>query len=61
MVEQNLLVQEDEALFTDLLAKNLSNARFLLLIVGDGIRDSVWRMTEFLNSTPNMLYNIALV
>ena len=61
MVEQNLLVQEDEALFTDMIAKNLSNARFLLLVVGDGIRDSVWRMAEFLNSTPNMLYNIALV
>jgi len=61
MVEQNLLVPEDEALFTDLIAKNLSNARFLLLVVGDGIRDSVWRMAEFLNATPNMLYNIALV
>ncbi|MHC1731947.1 MAG: hypothetical protein AB9888_07980 [Bacteroidales bacterium] len=61
MVEQQLLDQDDEALFVDLVAKNLSNARFLLLIVGDGIRDSVWRMTEFLNSTPNMLYNMALV
>ena len=61
MVEKQLLREEDETLFVDLVQKNLFNARFLLLIVGDGIRDGVWRMTEFLNSTPNMLYNIGLV
>jgi len=61
MMEHQLLKEEDETLFVDLVEKNLFNARFLLLIVGDGIRDGVWRMTEFLNSTPNMLYNIGLV
>jgi hypothetical protein len=61
MVEQNLLTEHDEKLFVDLVEKNLSNARFLLLVVGDGIRESVWRMAEFLNSAPHMLYNIALV
>lgn len=61
MVEHQLLKEDDEALFVDLVQNNLFNARFLLLVVGDGIRDGVWRMTEFLNSTPNMLYNIGLV
>jgi hypothetical protein len=61
MVERGLLTADEETLFTDLVEKNLNHARFLLLIVGDGIRDSVWRMTEFLNTTPNMLYNLALV
>ncbi len=61
MLEQGLLAADDETLFVDLVEKNLSNARFLLLVVGDGIRDGVWRMAEFLNETPNMLYNIGLV
>jgi hypothetical protein len=61
MLEHQLLKEEDETLFVDLVEKNLFNARFLLLIVGDGIRDGVWRMTEFLNSTPNMLYSLGLV
>lgn len=61
MVKENLLDLEDETLFIDLVEKNLRNARFLLLIVGDGIREGVWRMAKFLNETPNMLYTLALV
>jgi len=61
MVEHQLLEAQDETLFVDIVENNLSNARFLLLIVGDGIRDGVWRMAEFLNSTPNLFYRIALV
>lgn len=61
MLGHQFLREEDETLFVDLVEKNLFNARFLLLIVGDGIRDGVWRMTEFLNSTPNMLYSLGLV
>lgn len=61
MIEHQLLSDEDETLFADLVQKNLCNARFLLLIVGDGIREGVWQMTEFLNSTSNMHYSIGLV
>ena len=61
MVDKGLLSPDNESLFIDLVEKNLRNARFLLLIVGDGIREGVWRMAKFLNETPNMQYTLALV
>jgi len=60
MVEQGLLYTENEATFIDTTEKNLQNARFLLMIIGDGIRESVERMADFLNETPNMQYRLAL-
>lgn len=41
----------DEALFIDSVSRNLRRGRFLLLIVGDGIREGVEDMTEFLQTT----------
>jgi hypothetical protein len=38
----------DEASFIDAVSRNLRRGRFLLLIVGDGIREGVESMTEFL-------------
>ncbi|NLP31445.1 MAG: hypothetical protein GX363_10005 [Clostridiales bacterium] len=61
MVKYKHLDYTDEAFFVDSVKKNLSNARFLLLIVGDGIQEGVSELTDFLNSTPNMLYDLALV
>ena len=61
MVKKEFFKQENENLFIDLVEKNLNNARFLLLIVGDGIKEGVWRMTKFLNETPNMQYTLGLV
>jgi hypothetical protein len=61
MLSNGLLGKEDESLFVDYVQKNLENARFLLLIVGDGIREGVSKMVEFLNQTPNMMYKLGLV
>ena len=60
LVESNYQEEDNEANFIDILEKNIKNSRFLLMIVGDGIREGVERMTEFLNNTPNMQYRLAL-
>lgn len=60
MIKLNYQKVEDESIFIDIVEKNIKNARFLLMIVGDGIREGVKGMVEFLNSTPNMQYRFAL-
>lgn len=61
LVSLGLLSEQDEARFIDTTEKNMQNARFLLMIVGDGIREGVVQMTEFLNTTPNLQYTLALM
>jgi len=61
MVSLDLLTDQDEARFIDATEKNMQNARFLLMIVGDGIREGVIQMTDFLNETPNLQYTLALL
>ena len=51
----------DEAEFTDAVNRCLGNGRFLLLIIGDGIREGVEQMTEFLQRTPLLQYTLGLV
>lgn len=41
--------------------RNLRAGRFLLLIVGDGIREEMERLAEFLQSTPQLRFTLALV
>ena len=60
MLSNCLLREDNEAAFVDITEKNIKQARFLLMIVGDGIREGVERMAEFLNETPNMQYRLAL-
>jgi hypothetical protein len=50
-----------EHLFIDNISKNLKRGRFLLLIVGDGIRESVEDMVEYLSQTPQLYFTLALV
>ena len=50
-----------EAEFTDAVNRCLGNGRFLLLVIGDGIREGVERMTEFLQRTPLLQYTLGLV
>lgn len=61
LVSLGYLSDQDEARFIDATEKNMQNARFLLMIVGDGIREGVIQMTDFLNETPNMQYTLALL
>ncbi len=51
----------DEAEFTDAVNRCLRNGRFLLLVIGDGIREGVEQMTEFLQRTPLLQYTLGLV
>lgn len=60
LVGEKYQMPENEATFIDITEKNIKNARFLLMIVGDGIREGVERMADFLNETPNMQYRLAL-
>jgi hypothetical protein len=50
----------DEAAFIDTVEKNMKAARFLLMVVGDGIREGVERMAEFINQSPDMQHRLAL-
>jgi len=51
----------DEARFVDGVSRNMRAGRFLLLIVGDGIREEMERLAEFLQSTPQLRFSLALV
>lgn len=51
----------DEARFVDAVSRSLARGRFLLLIVGDGIREDVERMADFLQGAPRLRFTLALV
>ncbi|MBW3597796.1 MAG: hypothetical protein KY475_11035, partial [Planctomycetes bacterium] len=51
----------EEARFVDAVSRNMRAGRFLLLIVGDGIREEMERLAEFLQSTPQLRFTLALV
>lgn len=60
MVEKGYQDADDQAYFIDIVEANIRKARFLLMIVGDGIREDVEKMTEFINSSVQMHYQFAL-
>ena len=51
----------DEASFHDAVSRNLRFGRFLLLIVGHGIREEVESMTEFLQQYAGFHFTLAIV
>ena len=51
----------DEVSFHDAVSRNLKRGRFLLLIVGDGIREGVESMTEFLQQHAGFHFTLAFV
>ena len=51
----------DEASFHDAVSRNLKRGRFLLLIVGDGIREGVESMTEFLQQHASFHFTLGFV
>jgi hypothetical protein len=51
----------DEAEFNDSLTANLRRGRFLLLIVGDGIREGVEAITEYLQIHAGLHFTLGLV
>lgn len=51
----------DEARFIDAVSRNLRQGRFLLLVVGDGIREEVERMARYVQTAPRLQFHLALV
>lgn len=51
----------DERDFVDSVQRGLRRGQFLLLIVGDGIREEVVQITDYLQSTPSLGYTLGLV
>jgi hypothetical protein len=51
----------DEPRFIDSVVRNLRTGRFLLIIAGDGIREEVERIAEFLQDSPQLRFRLALV
>ncbi|WP_246217835.1 hypothetical protein [Jiella pacifica] len=51
----------DEVTFNDSLTRNLRNGRFLLLIVGDGIREGVEAITEYIQRYAGLHFSLGLV
>lgn len=51
----------DEAQFNDALTGNLRRGRFLLLIVGDGIRENVEAIAEYLQEHAGLHFSLGLV
>ena len=50
-----------EAQFIDAVTRNLRHGEFLLLIVGDGIREGVGAITEFLENNGTLAFTFGLV
>lgn len=51
----------DETRFVDAVSRNMRAGRFLLLIAGDGIREEMERLTEFLHTAPQLRFTLALI
>lgn len=51
----------DESIFIDKVIKNLKNGRFLLLIVGDGIRENMEEIVDFMNNYGRLSFTLSLV
>jgi hypothetical protein len=51
----------DDRRFIDQVSSNLLQGRSLLLIIGDGIQEGVEHMVSFLQQTPQLGFNLALV
>ncbi len=53
--------ETEEQIVIDAITRNLQVGRFLLLVVGDGIRESVEAMADYLQQTPQLHFTLALV
>ena len=53
--------EESESDLIDSITRNMQRSRFLLLIVGDGIRESTKELAEYLSLSPQLHFTLALV
>ena len=58
-IDSNLLLDESD--FVDTVSRNLNKGKYLLLIVGDGIREGATGIAEFLISAGHLNFTFAMV
>lgn len=51
----------DEAVFVDNVTRNLASGRYLLLVLGDGIREGVEAIAEYIQGTTGLHFTFGLV
>ena len=51
----------DEASFVDAVQRNLERGRFVLMVIGDGIRESMEELSDFLQRYGNLQFTLALI
>ena len=51
----------DQASFIDAVQRNLERGRFVLMVIGDGIRESMEELSDFLQRYGNLQFTLALV
>lgn len=62
MIKENEFIDElDEKIVIDNIDRNLKRGRLLLLIVGDGVRESVEDMVEYLSNSAQLLFTLGLI
>ena len=59
--EFDFIDENQEQTIIDNIERNLKRGRLLLLIVGDGIRESVEEMVDYLSNTPQIQFTLGLV
>jgi len=61
IVNENGNNELDEASFVDAVQRNLQRGRFVLLVIGDGIRESMEGLSDFIQRYGNLNFTLSLV
>jgi hypothetical protein len=61
IVRENSNTELDEASFVDAIQRNLQRGRFVLLVIGDGIRESMEGLSDFIQRYGNLNFTLSLV
>lgn len=59
--EYDLIEEREEQIIIDNIERNLKRGRLLLLIVGDGIRESVEEMVDYLQTNAQLQFTLGIV
>lgn len=58
---QEVYPEADEVTFVDNIQKNISKGRFLLAIIGDGIRENMEELVKYIHRDGNLNFTLALI
>ena len=58
---QDFCPDADEKIFIDNVQKNLSKGRFLLTLIGDGIRENMEELVKYIHRDGNLNFTLALI